>query len=110
MKFVPGSLPGNLRELVVNVKGYVAGPFAHERGRMLAMLSTMKTMLNYVPKLKLIAFMGWVLDYKEDEKEWREGKMSEEEYCQEVVEEMRLWNNASKSTSYFFSCNLEFEE
>lgn len=58
MKSVPESLPGDLRELVVDAKGYVDGSLAGERGRMLSMLRRMRTMFIYVPKLKLIAFTG----------------------------------------------------
>ncbi|TLD32475.1 hypothetical protein E2P81_ATG05451 [Venturia nashicola] len=79
MKSVPESLPRNIRELVIDVKGYVNGPYAGERGRMLGMLRGMRTLFTYVPRLKLIAYTGWVLDHREQEKKWREGKMREED-------------------------------
>ncbi|KAE9977693.1 hypothetical protein EG327_007650 [Venturia inaequalis] len=94
MRSLPESLPRNMRELVVDVKDYVNGPNGWERGGMLGMLNALRIMFTFVPKLKLIAFTGWVLDYGDQEDKFREGKMSEEEYCQEVIKEMRMWNDA----------------
>lgn len=69
------------------------------RGDRDTMLSRMRmyTMDTSSTKLKIVAWKGWILDSKKQKEKWRAGKMSEEEYCQEVVQDLIEWNNASKS-------------
>lgn len=94
---LPASLPRNLRELVVDAKGYVGGPLGYDRKAMLTMMRSYYNMFTHMPFLRLIAFKGWALDRKLEEEKWRKGEMSEEQYCQEVVDELIEWNNLGKS-------------
>ncbi|QDS71949.1 hypothetical protein FKW77_000937 [Venturia effusa] len=91
---IPESLPQNLRELIVDVKDYVDGPLAKERCMMLSCLRSAYAMYTYMSHLTLIAYTGWVLDYRPDEEDWRAGMTSKEQYHQQVVWELIQWNNA----------------
>lgn len=92
MRSIPVRMPYGLEELVIDIKGHVGG-FANGNWMIINQCIDIRLVQTYFPRCKIIWLEGWAIGIRE-EREFKEGRMTEEAYHERIAADLIEEHNA----------------